>query len=354
MKYRSRERIAFWVDQVIIFLVTVASIRFASRYGFSEAVKLARYEELRKARNQVRAVEHELALNERALQRGLARWNGTDFDRLHLNRRAFDRMSEGDELHLLDPDTTTALTELYGESVVEAMKEHKDRSPQGIAFVTQKLYLLLDQFEDARVLIEKDIRKIEDEMKTYGLADVSATLAPVSDPEESNSDRLSALGLPPSPGWGKGSEEYKGRAYGLGDKMHLINPAYPRGPTLIEWKAPDAVKKPVRLWVYGYRRCPFPDGLSESRHADRIRAIHSGTAQDPVFVLNIPITGRSGQIVDPNQPVAWRWLLVAVEDEGGDRCPVREPVSVAVGGGEPMFERKPTDKALVLPKGYMR
>ena len=75
MSRHGRQRFAFWSDQLVGILIGVVSIFAASRIGFAKAVNFARVQEVRLTRDLVRTLDHELAVNEGSLRRGLAAWD---------------------------------------------------------------------------------------------------------------------------------------------------------------------------------------------------------------------------------------------------------------------------------------
>ncbi|MBI2899488.1 MAG: hypothetical protein HYY17_04845 [Planctomycetes bacterium] len=357
MTYRVRERLAFWVDQALVISIAITSIWFASRIGYREAIRFARYEELRKARNQVRAVEHELALNEYAMRRALENWDSDDFYRVHVVTRAFNRAKESDEIYLLHPDTTSAISDAYDERLSKAIANIHTSGRSDARFIALDLYEQLEIMEAARPLLEKDIGKIEEEMRRFGREDVSASVpeAP-AEPLEPTGEEEQAAAFSPSTGWESGAgKPYAGAVVPAFRTSHLTVPALPKGPLLITWRASMPGRKPAKIWIYGYRKLPPLVDLREE-DGEGWKRFYSGESGEIAFVLCHPVDSGEGQIVDPNQPVGWRWAFMAVEDDKGNRYPVREPATWRIGKKEDAskFLAKPSSKALVLPKGYLR
>ncbi len=358
MNYKSRERIAFWIDQAIMFSVALTSIWFASRIGYREAVRFARYEELRKARNQMRAVEHELALNEFAIRRALERWGSEDFDNIHFVVRAFERAKEADEIYLLDPDTTSALSEVYGDLLESTVAGIRKRGPSDTRYLAQDLYELLERIETARPLLEKDIDLLEREMKLVGKEDMSESVSPPHvSAEESSKEEGAAIVREASPLWEKGDRKpYTKRVPEMYRTSHSVVPAAPGGPVFVTWGANlPSGRQPARLWLLGFRKMPWKPPSGAEEDAEHLAQLCAGLARDPAFVLVHPISSKTGEFIDPNRPIGWRWLIVLVEDDAGERHPVREPVSWRIGEkpNVPQHVGKPSEKALVLPKGYL-
>ncbi|MBI2901090.1 MAG: tetratricopeptide repeat protein [Planctomycetes bacterium] len=370
MKLKTKERLAFGIEQAFMLAGAIASIWFASRIGYQEAIKFTRYQEVRRVRDLLRSMDHELAINERAVRRGLEDWTSDEFRGLHVVSRSFRRGKEGDDLFFLNYDTVRVMSDAYGELFQKALNQIREQGggpifrPNAVILTYQ-----LDLLEDARPKLQDDIGRVEQEMHKLGGRDVSKPKQWPPDPvPEPDAEESAALKLPASTIWGRGAgARYAGLLQDFA-WVHLAVAARPRGPVLISFRLNlSAESMPVRVWLCFRRKSPID--LTQILHAkideEELRAIFTGEEDANSFVMSYPLdaasvrpAGRdsvevSGDIVDPNRLAGWRWLYVLLEDAAGQRHVVRGVTTWKIGPDDPWkFSAKVPDGALVLPVGY--
>ncbi|MBI2901089.1 MAG: hypothetical protein HYY17_12960 [Planctomycetes bacterium] len=345
MTYRARERLAFWIEQACALGIAVASIWYAARIGYTEAVRYARYDELRKERNLLRAMEGELAFNEESLRRTLRDWDHRALQRGHVNAPCFQALRESKEYVLISPDTWEAVTRAY-EGILEADLDpefrFRGRGVDGAYHRPAFLAFKAEQFRDARALIEKLIARTDERMRGFGIHDpfppkrTQPEPVPPRDAEEEGFARR-----PASPGWGTGAPEkyegpvgiYRSERRETVDSSSLCVPARARGPVVIEYALSlPKERRPARLWLFLTERYPL-EWRAHDPKADEetLRALVTGKLGGRTTVLNYPLSPPTsdiehrpqysfnwgGQILDTRDPLPWNWAYVTVEDDQG-------------------------------------
>lgn len=361
-----RARVHFWIDQALILVVTVASIWFASRIGYREALRFARYEEIRKSRNLMRSMENEMNVNERQLRIALEDWDSHEFRDFQPVTSSFDRAKSSDEFFLVHPDTWVAMSNVYGPSF-QSMIDLLRKSGYGevVQIVARWFWAHVERFEKARPLLERDIAAVEARMREFGIEDVSIakTWPPLPKVEPSPAERR-AMELPTTPGWTRSApESYGGPMHDFAFDFFAV-PARPRGPNLIQISTSFTDnRRATRLWVCLSSTCPIPAGIAYrvGQDVDDLASMYAGRGE---VILTMPLdiapvnrfTKVELTIVDPNAPAGWRWMYVMVEDETGERHVIRHPGMRKVSGEDDArkFDAVVPEGAIVLPRGYLR
>lgn len=359
MTYKARERTAFWVGMAIATAITFFSIWMASRIGYREAVRFTRYEEIRKSRNLLRSMERELATNEEGLRRGVEDWDREEFRRVRVMTRSLERARESDEYFRLNQETLGTIAEAYGPSLDQTLDRiDKDRTEDNVRLFARNLWFHLEKMERARDLLNRDLIRLGEELKSGGVEDLFQTIpCPPDLIPELTKEEAAVCERSASPGWVAGpSSPYAGPVganQDLSFSRHLAVSVLPRGPIVLAFRG--SVRKPVRLWLCFCDRAPFDGTLFAGRDDEAIRRLLSGDAGEGSFVVSHPMDQAQGHVIDPHRPIGWRWVFAVLEDQSGERRPVADLVTWKVGKDEPArFRLKPSDKALVLPKGYLR
>lgn len=361
-----RARIHFWIDQALILVVTIASIWFASRIGYREALRFARYEEIRKSRNLMRAMENEMNVNERQLRIALEDWDSHGFRDYQPVTSSFERAKGSDEFFLVHPDTWVAMSDAYGPSfqnVIDLLR--KSGTGEIVQIVARWFWAHVEKFEKARPLLERDIATVEARMREFGIEDVSIAKEwpPLPKAEPSPAERR-AMDLPTSEGWTRsGPEAYGGTTLDFSFEFFAV-PARPRGPNLIQISTSfSGNRRATRLWVCLSSACPIPAGASYrvGQDAADLFAMYSGRGDVILTIpLNIePVNGYTKvelSLVDPGAPAGWRWMYLMVEDDTGERQVIRHPGMRKISGEDNprKFDAVVPEGALVLPRGYLR
>ncbi len=359
MTQKARERCAFWVDILLGCAITFASIVVASRIGFREAVHFARFEETRRARDLLKAVEREMAGNERALRLALEDWDADAFRNVHVVTSAFERACESEEFFLLDAESTGAVTEAYAPSLLLAIAEIRKEGGGRLSHAyARQLAFHLDQFEDARPLLAGAVARLDEELGEVERMDLWRSVVWRDEPAARSTpfeDTVAAL--PATRGWTRDPPTaYNGPLEDFLVSQHLAVVSLPRGPVALTFSAGDDDSgTPVTLHLCFAQRAPFlravrPGGLDDVR----LRRLLEGDSGPGGFVLSIPYASLTGQVVDPNRPVGWRYVYALLEDAKGARHPV-EHLRTWKLGDDPArrFLLDPADDALVLPQGYL-
>lgn len=362
MTYRTRERLAFWLGQAITAVIAFATIWFASRLGYEEAIRYARYEEARKTRNRLRELDRELASNEQAIRAALEDWDGPGARNVTLNWVAYDRAKESDEYFLLDPQTTYALSQAYADWIRSAIEKIRNRTLATYRTHALNLSLFRERIEDSRPRLKQDLDKIEADVRRLrgGKPEVGVDPPewPVPSRPPPTDDELAATKLAVTPGWARGAGgRYLGPLEDLSIGRHVAVPVAPRGPAILTWTMPllPDGRKPARLWLCFTSRAPFERAYSARRHEEELRKIYSFEVPGDPRVLNVPVESREIDVVDPNLPLCWRWVYGFLEDDAGQRFPLSQMHAWKVGGGRgSSYLRLPGPQTIVLPVGYLQ
>ncbi len=352
-KYR-RARVAFWSDQLVGILIGVVSIFAASRIGFAKAVNFARIQEVRRTRDLVRTLDHELAVNEVALRKALAAWDSEDFGFLHLTTRANDKAKQRNEYFLVDPATALAVQSVYAPHMKRTLENvRKQGTGPAARYHALDLTVQLERIEAARPLLEKEIARLEEALEAAGLHDRSERKPAAAPPAgEPSAEEKALLALPASEGWKRGPVPYAGAVEEDLTALKLGVAPLGCGPAYISWSAnlPPG-KKPVRVILTFWDKAPPPyeHRMRAGVVDEAIRKFLGGEGGS--FTLSREWTEMQGEVVDPNRPIGWRWVTIVVEDDAGGRRAL-EPLCGKAGRDEPRKHWwKPGEKALVLPKG---
>lgn len=371
MRYLARERLALWVDVLLSVATGIASVWFAVRIGSQEAIRFSRYEEARKSRDLLRAMENELNLNERTLNRALDDWDMRTFERVQVVSPAFTRARDSEELFFIDPQTWTAMTLAYEKTLQEVLEVLRMRKADAFTF-TQMRYLRYhaELLAAARPLLERDIASIEDRLRRLGTPDVSAPYRwdpdppPTWSPEEEEAARR-----PATKGWTReGAAVYSGplQDHWDGNYKHfnwgaLHLPPKTAGPVVVTISTPlERGTKLARVWVYLAQTCPISpaDSVEAVRNPDGMRRLLAGRWPG-VTALSCPVRSEEHYVkitlVDPNRPIGWKWAFFAIENDQGERS-IPNGVQVWKVGRQEDYARISTrapEDAIVLPVGYL-
>lgn len=355
MSYKAKERASFWLGQIIAAGIAFFCIWIASRIGFREAVRFSRYEENRKSRDLMRSMERELASNERALGSALEDWDSDPFRRLQVVTQSLERAKESESYLRLNLQTLKALSETYSDALRETVEQiRRETDDTSVRREARDLWIHLERMERTRSLLEEDLRRFEREFGSGGVEIPFQPLVwPTEPPPDPTAEEERWMKAPASAERLAAGGVYEGNltpAQDLGVR-NLAVAALPRGPMALKYNiqlTPD--RKPVRLLLCFSTRLPFESGVFAGRDDARLRRLLAGDAGEGSFAFVVPLEGTTGDIVDPNRPVGWRWVYALIEDQKGERRPVTELSSWKIGPGK--FRLRPSDKARVLPIGY--
>lgn len=362
MSKRATQRVAYWIEQTIAIALTVASIWFAARIGYREAVRFAAYQDLRTTRDTVVGLEQELAVNRRALARAVQDLDGEALRRLSMSTRRFEAAKQSDAFFKLDRDALNALSDAYGGSMARLLSEMRERQATGgetMRAHARTLVFMLERMEEGapklRAAVEalaartrEMVGESDDPLPTYTWPeDPPPALDPSLEP---------AMAMTPSEGWTRAEPgPYPGEVTTVyfGDTMV---PSHRIGPNVITWsvRLPEG-RTPARLHVVFTSRAPVRRGESLVAGVDeeRLRALLGGQLPG-ARIMTHDVSKTRGQVVDPNFP-DWRWVFVLVEDDAGDRVPARIDVWKAWDKDQGHRHRlAPEAGALVLPKAPAR
>lgn len=356
MSYKARERASFWLGQIIAAGIAFLCIWVASRIGFREAVRFTRYEEMRKSRDLMRSMERELASNERALGRALEDWDSDDFRRVEVVTQSLERAKESESYLRLNLRTLKALSESYSGDLRETIEQiRRETGDLSVRREARDLWVHFERMERTRPVLEEDLRRFEKEFGSGGVEIPFQPLVwPTDPPPDPTAEEERWMKAPATMERIAAGGVYEGSltpAQDLGVRT-LAVPALPRGPVVLTYKVqltPD--RKPTRLLLCFSTRLPFESGVFAGRDDERLRRLLAGDAGEGSFAFVMPVEGTSGEIVDPNRPIGWRWVYALIEDQKGERRPVTELSSWKIGR-EGKYRIRPSDKAHVLPIGY--
>lgn len=359
MSPKAQERLAFWLGQTITAFIAFGSIWIASRIGYEEAVRHAQYEDVRRTRNRIRELDRELETNEHALNQALEDWDSDAFRRFALDSHAYDRARESDEYFLLDPETMAALSRAYAPWIrksIEGIREQGGGPP--FRTYALNLTLLLERIEAARPLLRRDLDRIELELVDLRRGRSEVTTQPLGwpppDPTKWSDDEQAVARSAASPGWQRGiGEKYSGPLQEMGIALYATVPVARRGPTVLQWSRsilPEG-RTPARLWLCFSNRAPFERGFHPKRDEEALRRIYSFDVPGDPLVLRIAVDSLVTEIVDPNAPLGWRWVYGFLEDNAGQRYPLRHIEAWKIGSeGAWKFQREAPVNAIVLPR----
>ncbi len=357
MSYKAKERASFWIGQIIAAGIAFLCIWIASRIGFREAVRFTRYEEMRKSRDLMRSMERELSSNERALRRALEDWDSEEFRRVHVGTQSLDRAKESDSYLRLNLRTLKALSESYSGDLRETVEQTRRATGEtAVRREARDLWIHFERMERTRPLLEEEIRRFEKEFGAGGIeVPFQPLLWPVEPPPEPTAEEERWMRAPASMERLPAGGVYEGNltpAQDLGVR-NLAVAVLPRGPLALTYKAqlsPD--RKPARLLLCFTARLPFESGVFAGRDDERLRRLLAGDAGEGSFAFALPVDQPTGEIVDPNRPIGWRWAYALIEDQKGERRPA-ELSTWKIGREErAKYRIRPSDKARVLPLGY--
>ena len=364
MKGITKRRLEFGIDQALTIAITVASIWYASRIGYREAIRFSRYEDVRETRAWMNAIDRELASNEEALRRALEEGSVAGRRNVHVAVRAFERGKDSEQFFALDRRTLGALQQAYADRAGQAQES-------GAGLRSQALVLMwrLEKCEQARPLLAEDLRRLSDQLRRDGPDDpLPGAQLRSAGLRESTPDERAVTGRAASSGFVRpAAGRYDGPLKPFG-WTHLAVPAVTGGPVLIDYSVRlPADRTSARLWLIFRATCPldWDQELLPGQDDQALRRLFSGEGDG--FVLQCPLdtanadrpdagsVSVAGQILDPNRPAGWRWLYVLVEDDRGTRHPADFLVTWQVGMENPdRLCRQPSPDALVIPRGYLR
>lgn len=388
MSYKGRERLAFWIEQVCGLSVAVLSVWYAARIGYTEAIRFNRYEELRKTRNMLRALEDEAAFNERECRQALSDCTLNQLNRTSIVAPSFQNVRESKSYLYFSPGAWCSISDAY-EGILDAdAKEDMLRlRMEGGSYAPALFRLKAEQLGKARTMLRKEVELVEARMRVFGSVEPSLPKPPRPVPPPILTEEETGIGRrPPSPGWGKGPPaRYEGPivlpegppplSLNFG---HLATPMRDRGPVIIDFliEGIPADRRPARLWLYFSRTAPYDLEARFTLPQDEgtLRELLTRPSGAGAFVLNHPldpdalgfVAGNppkwSGQALDTNEIIGWNWVFAVAEDDVGTMRFLRftsGPKVNRVQDKDPRLMRRDdfrevlSPHAIVLPLGYL-
>lgn len=358
-----KERIAFWLMQVVTVFVTVASIWFASRIGYEEAVRFSQWEAVRHERNLLRAAEHELVLNERALRHALSDLGSESFRNVYVVTRAYDRVRQGDGFLELDRAAVLALSKAYSSTLAESIeKVHQGETGSVLLGYARTLTRHLEHMEESIPLVQAEVEALDAKLSVFGVPDIPLRLSTSPHPPaaELSEVEVEALGRTATPGWKHGASPspYTGE---LREKIYWDSPIVPpqlRGPVVIEFNGRHLPRerKVKRVFLCFAQRAPLPVWTEVDEPWQRRALAGDNGPGSFVMELELPKDDRLQiyEILDPNPELGWRWVYLVLEDDLGVRSAAKFSIW-KVGeknDGWHLKTKLTPERLLVLPKGY--
>ncbi len=366
MVKRTKERIAFWLEQVVLIGVTVASIFYASRIGYEQATRFSAWRELQQTQLILLSARQELTLNRDALYSALQDWDSQAFTDLFVSTQAFNRVRDSDQYFHLASDTIERLSQAYAPSLQQVLESmQKQVGGPASRLYARILRHHLERMERAIPALDHELATQREKLEAYEISLSDSWVEWRSTNLEMNrttpTSTTVSIKLSSSPDWSA-----------------LRPHAYTGDLPVMNWTQASTVPRtsgPL-IWSYSVSRSELggadaakiilvlsreaPLDMGETAAGDKLSELFSGRIEGvDAIVLSHPLAPSDsrrieGEIVDPNPQFDWRWAYLLIEDSDGNRYPVSYLDGWRLGQGKAwQYWREPSENALTLPVGYL-
>jgi|GEM_PF-2574482 len=366
MVKRTKERIAFWLEQVVLIGVTVASIFYASRIGYEQATRFSAWRELQQTELILRSARQELKLNRDALYSALQNWDSVAFTDLFVSTQAFNRVRDSDQYFHLSSNTIEQLSLAYAPSLQQVLQAMQEQ----VGGPSSRLYARilrhhLERMERAIPLLDDELATQTNRLQAYeiGVTDSWIEWRPATPPmlQPSPTSTTASTDLSSSPDWSAlATHRYTGD---LPTMNWTQVSTIPRTSGPLVWSYSVSRSElggadPARIILVLSREAPLDMG--DTAAGNKLSELLSGDVGGVnAIALSHPLAPSDsrrieGEIVDPNPQFDWRWAYLLIEDSNANRYPVSYLDGWRLGQGKAwQYWREPSENALTLPVGYL-